>query len=100
MAGKHKKSDTAKYKRRMKKQHLNRDIRQQKEILVNAYKEGPAEVRAPGSSLFGPQPPAIICPLCKLPITVEDAVGKNIANMTVNGKPVQVHKTCPTEVKK
>ena len=61
-----------------------------KEELPNAYVEGPKEVRVPVA-------PAVICPLCKLPITVDDAVGKNMDTVTFNGQQVQVHKTCPTE---
>lgn len=90
---KHRKCDSTKYRRRMKKEQENRDVRQQREILENAHLAGPQEVRAL-------EPPAVICPLCKLPVTVDDAVMKNMATITVNGKPVQVHKTCPMEVKK
>jgi hypothetical protein len=94
---KHRKCDTAKHRRRMKKQRENRAVHQQKHILTEAYLKGPAEVREPGSSLFGPKPPAVICPLCRKPITVDDAVTKNMETITLNKKPVQVHRTCPTE---
>jgi hypothetical protein len=96
----HRKCDTTKHRRRMKKQRENRAIRQQKEELVKAYVRGPEKVRAPDSSLLGPKPPAVICPLCNLPITVDDAVNKNMDTIMYNKQPVQVHKTCPTEVKK
>lgn len=42
-------------------------------------------------------PEPVVCPLCRLPITVEDAV-RNMKAVELNGQKVAVHKTCPTEV--
>lgn len=111
---KSRKCDTAKYRRRAKKQKANRAVRQQKEILVKAYVEAPEEVGVPGAlalELRGPKMtamsemgqqtvPAVICPLCKQQITVDDVVEKNIDTIIFNHERVQVHKVCPTEMKK
>ncbi len=46
------------------------------------------------------KPPApVICPLCKLPITVDNVVTRNVNTIIYNGEKVQVHKICPTETK-
>jgi hypothetical protein len=45
------------------------------------------------------KPTAVICPLCKLPITVDDVVTRNVNTIIYNGEKVQVHKICPAETK-
>jgi replicative superfamily II helicase len=37
------------------------------------------------------------CPLCKLPITVEDLLDRNIVYQIFNRRRLQVHRVCPTD---
>jgi hypothetical protein len=87
---KHRKCDTAKYRRRKKKEKANRRTRletatpaQQEDMIKQA--EAP---KTPGRP---------ICPLCKQAITVDDAVHRNVDEITYMRQRVQVHKTCPAE---
>lgn len=84
---------TEKHRRRMKKQRENRKLR-----LPEMVESTPAEVETMIAEAKM-APAQVICPLCQKPITVEEAMNKNVDNVIYNRKPVQVHKACPMEVK-
>ena len=95
-----KKFQTEKHRRLMKKQRENRKRRLPKiaEATPAEVETTPAEVE----TMIAEAKKAstqVICPLCNLPITVDEAVHKNVDSIIYNQKPVQVHKTCPTEGK-
>ncbi len=58
----------------------------------------PEEVTEMLAEAAGPPAP-VICPLCKRPITLEEAAHKNVKKIIYNREPVQVHRVCPTEAR-
>lgn len=82
----HRKCDTAKYRRRAKKQREN---------TAPARKEA-AQHRAFEEAKRAGQPK---CPLCGYPLSMEDHLF-NIKRVFLNRTTVYVHKICPTEVNK
>ena len=124
---KHRKCDTAKYRRRMAKQNVRHAEKKHERqvqariagdrLLVQRLKQEAekkslrlrlvrtiqkvAEVKACEKPAPEPLPPRPrpVCPLCERDITLEDGQSKNVNTITFNKIPVQVHKTCPTEVR-
>jgi len=115
------KCDTAKYRRRMKKQRENRAIRlqtatlEEQEAMINqAYQERPLEALTTKAALAEIERSATVveaaqeskkstrpvCPLCNREITLEESQEKNVTAVQLNKKWVTVHRTCPTEVEK
>ncbi len=117
---KHRKCDTMKYRRRMKKQKENRQQRsetatpaEQEEMIRQAHQEpAPGFINIPKPEPVAtvsepekvtpepPPPPARpVCPLCKQDITLEQSQTKTVDVILFNMRLVTVHKTCPTETK-
>jgi len=84
-SGSHRKVDTAKHRKRRKKELANRSTHQRVRREVDFAKRITPRTDAP-----------LVCPLCNKPITLED-LGGNVHKVMLGRKEVQVHRTCPGE---
>jgi len=86
-SGSHRKVDTAKHRKRQRRERGNRETKQSVRIQAEAeFSE----------RNFAQRDAPLVCPLCNQPITEEDQK-HNIHQVTADHKRVQVHRTCPGE---
>ena len=82
-SGSHRKVDTAKHRKRRKKERGNRSVHKVARREADFAERIKPRTDAP-----------LVCPLCNQPITLEDLSG-NIHTVMLGRKEVQVHRTCP-----
>jgi len=82
-SGSHRKVDTAKHRKRQKKELANRAVQKRVRREVDFAERIKPRTDAP-----------LVCPLCNQPITQDDQKG-NVHTVRLGRKEVQVHRTCP-----
>jgi len=85
VSGSHRKVDTAKHRKRRKKELVNRSVQKKVRRETDFAERIKPRTDAP-----------VVCPLCNQPITQEDQKG-NVHTVRMGLKGVQVHRTCPGE---
>ena len=84
-SGSHRKVDTAKHRKRVKKERASRASNKVARREADFAERIKPRTDAP-----------LVCPLCNQPITLED-LGGNVHTVRLGRKEVQVHRTCPGE---
>lgn len=84
-SGSHRKVDTAKHRKRQKRELENRAVKDKRRVQREVEF---AERIKPRSDA------PLVCTLCNQPITQEDQKG-NVHTVRLGRKEVQVHRTCP-----
>jgi len=82
-SGSHRKVDTAKHRKRRKKELANRQVHTVVRREADFAERIKPRTDAP-----------VVCPLCNRPITQDDQKG-NVHTVRLGHKDVQVHRTCP-----
>ena len=84
-SGSHRKVDTAKHRKRVKKERASRASNKIVRREADFAERIKPRTDAP-----------LVCPLCNQPITLGD-LGGNVHTVRLGRKEVQVHRTCPGE---